>query len=213
MADAAARRYAGRFARGMARGKLRGDPVYRALIERGVADAPSVTDLGCGRGLLFALILEARTQPLPPVLRGVEIVPRAVRIARAACGSETTILHEDLAGAPSLPADVVTLLDVLHYLPLADHDRLLERAVASLNPGGRLFVREADGGAGPGFRAVQVSERLAALARGEGWRAFAYRPAHDWARRLERLGTSVVVAPMGGGTPFANVLLEARAAA
>jgi len=215
LTDLAARRYApaGHFARGMARGKLRNDPVYRALLERGVAEAASVTDLGCGRGLLLALILEARTGPPVPMLRGIEIRSAEVHAARAACGPETTILHGNLADAVPPPSQIVTLVDVLHYLPAAHQDRLLERAAAALNPGGTLFVREADGGAGPGFHAVRLSERIAALVRGEGMRPFVYRPAEDWVRRLERLGLSVAVAPMGRGTPFANVLLEARAAA
>lgn len=213
--ESAARRYAraGRFARGMARGKLRSDPIYRALLERGVAEARSVTDLGCGVGLLLALILEARRDPLLPRLCGVELRPSAARRAREACGADTAIVEGNLESAPVPPSEIITLVDVLHYMSAAEQDRVLERARAALLPHGRLYVREADGSAGAGFRAVQLSERLAALARGEGWRPFAYRRAEAWARRLEQMGLEVAVTPMGSGTPFANVLLEARGAA
>ena len=56
------RRFArsGSFAKYYARGKLRHDPVYFALLERGlVPDGARVLDLGCGQGLLLALLLEA----------------------------------------------------------------------------------------------------------------------------------------------------------
>jgi len=212
LSEAAAARYAraGRFAAGVARGKMRADPVYRALLERGVADAASVTDLGCGRGYLLALILESCAGALAPRLSGVELAASAARLARLACGEGATITQADLAVAPVPRSEVVTLIDVLHYLPLAAQDALLARACAALAPDGRLFIREADAGAGAGFQAVRFSERLAALARGDGFRSFGFRRADELARRLEACGVSVVSRPMGAGTPFANILLEAR---
>jgi SAM-dependent methyltransferase len=211
-AEAAAARYApaGRFAVGLARGKMRSDPVYRALMERGIADAASVTDLGCGRGYLLALILESRAGSPPPRLCGVEIAARAAHHARLACGEQASISQADLASAAVPRSEAVALIDVLHYLPGAAQDALLERACAALEPGGRLFVRDADAGAGAGFLAVRFSERLAALARGEGFRPFDFRRGEEWVRRLEACGTSVASRPMGAGTPFANILLEAR---
>ncbi|HEX4822743.1 MAG TPA: methyltransferase domain-containing protein [Candidatus Polarisedimenticolaceae bacterium] len=215
LVDRTARRYvaSGRFAMGMARGKLAGDPVYRALLERGIAESPSLSDLGCGRGLLLALVLEAADGRTPPALTGVEVGGSLARQAQAACGAAATISIQDLATAPPVPATVFAAIDVLHYLASVDQDRLLERIARVLPPRGRLFVREADGGAGAGFRAVQASERFFALLRGEGRRPFAYRSAEDWRRRLELLGLAVEVTPMGAGTPFRNVLLEARASA
>jgi trans-aconitate methyltransferase len=195
---------------GVARGKMRSDPVYRALLERGVAEAASVTDLGCGRGYLFALILESRAGAPPPRLSGVELAASAVRLARLACGEGATITQADLEVAPVPRSEVVTLIDVLHYLPVAAQDALLARVCGTLEPGGRLFIREADAGAGAGFLAVRFSERLAALARGEGFRPFGFRQGDELARRVEACGMSVVSRPMGAGTPFANILLEAH---
>ena len=215
LTDGAARRYAasGRFAMGMARGKIAGDPVYRALLDRGIAGASSVNDLGCGRGLVLALILEAARDRTPPRLAGIEVVASLARQAQAACGTAATIAVEDLAAARPAPAEAILLVDVLHYLSPFEQDRLLERVTAALPRDGRLFVREADGAAGAGFRAVQASERFFALLRGESRRQFAYRSAEAWTRRLESLGLAVRTAPMGTGTPFGNVLLEARASA
>ena len=212
--EAARRRYApmGRFEAGWARGKMRADPVFRALLDRGLAEAPSVTDLGCGRGYLLALLLEAREGSGRARLGGVELAPRAVAVARRACGDGASVREADLAEASPEPADVIALIDVLHYLSLDAQDRLLDTIAGSLPPGGRLFVREADAGRGAAFHAVRLAERLRALGRGDGFRPFRYRSASDLGRRLESLGLAVSIQPMGDGTPFANVLLEARSA-
>jgi SAM-dependent methyltransferase len=213
--NSASARYApaGRFEDRLARGKIAADPVYRVLLDRGTAEAASVTDLGCGRGYLPALILEARARPEPPLLHGVELAARPAALARLACGDALELLTGDLTQAAIPPAAVITLLDVLHYLPRAAHERLLERCAAALAPGGRLFIRDADAGAGAGFLAVRLAERVATIGRGHALRRFAYRHADELARTLASYGLSVTVEAMGQGTPFANVLLEARAPA
>ncbi len=215
LANEAMTRYAGatRVAHGMMLGKLRGDPVYRELLHRGIDAAPRVVDLGCGRGLLLSLILAARGSGTHPVLHGIELDPAAACAARRALGDTATIVEGDLAEEAMPPCDVVTLLDVAHYLPVPVQDDLLARIRAAVVPGGRLFLREADAAAGAGFLAVRAAERLAAIACGHGFRRFAYRSSAEWSRRLEAAGFSVAATPMSAGTPFANVLMEARAGA
>jgi SAM-dependent methyltransferase len=213
--DAVAARYApaGKFERGLAGGKLRFDPAYRALLDRGVAEADAITDLGCGRGYLPALILETRADPKPAVLHGIEVGKRRAALARLACGPALTVHERDLADADVPRANVITIVDVLHYMPRAAQDALLARCARALAPRGRLFIRDADAAAGVGFWAVRIAERAASLSRGDGFRAFAYRRSDELARTLEGLGLSIVTEAMGRGTPFANVLLEARAPA
>jgi hypothetical protein len=96
---------------------------------------------------------------------------------------------------------------------VAVQDDLLSRIRSALPPGGRLFVREADAAGGAGFLAVRVAERLAAIARGNGFRRFAYGSTAEWSHRLEAAGFSITTTPMSAGTPFANDLIEARAGA
>ena len=208
----AAARYGaqGRLAAGSARGKLTFDPVYRALIERGIARAGPLADLGCGRGLLLALVLESCGPARPPMLCGIEISPAAAHAARRALGDAASVVEGDLGTAAVPACEVAALLDVLHYLPADAQDRVLARVRASLRPGGRLFLREADAGAGAGYLAVRLSERLASAARGQPLRRFAYRSVEAWTDRLRALGFETEVAPMGMGTPFSNVLIEAR---
>ena len=195
------------------RGKLRANPVYRELLDRGIAAAPRIVDLGCGRGTLLSLILAAGGGGVRPALYGIEIDPKAARAASRALGDAATIVEGDLAEEAIPPCDVVTLLDVAHYLPVHAQDDLLARIRVALPPGGRLFVREVDAAAGAGFLAVRAAERLASIARGDGFRRFAYRTVSELSRRLEAIGFTVAATPMGRGTPFSNVLLEARARA
>lgn len=204
---------AGHIARMTIRGKMRIDPVYRELLHRGIADAGSIVDLGCGRGLLLSLILAARRNGAKPELHGVELASSRAAVARAALGGAATIVQADVASAAVPSCDVVTLLDVAHYLPEAVQDDLWTRVRKALPVGGRFFVREADAAAGAGFLAVRAAERIAAVLGGDGRRRFAYRASSELIRRLESAGFAVEADPMSRGTPFANVLLEARARA
>ena len=213
--ETAARRYAtcGRSVYWSVRSKLALDPVYAALADD-LALAGSVVDLGCGRGLALAVALATRPERAPrPTLVGIERSRAALAIARCALREEASLLEVDLASATIPRTEVVLLLDVLHYLDPGAQDVLLDRARGALAPGGRIVVREANASAGVRFTAVRLSERLMALSRGEPAQRFAYRSASAWAEALARRGLEVTTAPMGGGTPFANVLLVGRAPA
>ena len=90
-------RNAGLFAYKFARGKLRGDPVFRALLERGLLrDRGRILDLGCGQGLLYAWLKAAQHSyesghwpaewppaPRPISTRGIELMGRDVERAGA----------------------------------------------------------------------------------------------------------------------------------
>jgi hypothetical protein len=102
----------------------------------------------------------------------------------------------------------VLLLDVLHYLAAGEQERLLDRAVAALVPGGRLILREADAAGGAAFRRTRAAERLCAIGRGHFRQRFHFRTAGEWIERLRARGLDVVALPMSQGTPYANVLIE-----
>jgi uncharacterized protein (DUF2062 family)/SAM-dependent methyltransferase len=209
-----------------ARAKLRGDPVYRAVLSSGwVPPSGMLLDVGCGQGLLLALLAEAadaaRDGHWPPPgwppapsdvrLHGIELRPRAAELARYAVGDAADIQTGDAdeAAFPE-PLDVVALFDVLHLVDADTQARLITRIAAAMRPGGLLLVREADAAAGWRFRMVRLGNRLTALARGHWRPRFAFRTAAEWRAALAELGFEVAVAPMGDGTPFANVLLVAR---
>lgn len=194
------------------RGKLRRDPVYFALLESGLLPRSGLlVDLGCGRGILLALLAAARElEPSALALLGVERRRKLVAVAAGALGGEAEIREADLASYAPPPCRAVVLLDVLHYLDARGQGAIIERAVASLEPGGVLVLREADAGRGWRFAVTRAAERLAALARGHVRQRFRYRSAAAWRELLEGLGLTVTSAPMWAGTPFGNVLLAAR---
>jgi uncharacterized protein (DUF2062 family)/trans-aconitate methyltransferase len=204
-----------------ARGKLRHDPVYFSLLRQGLLPPEGrLLDLGCGRGIVFALVLGARELwakgkyphgwALPPprlTFHGIEGRPRTAEAAREALEDRAEIVTGDLRALDYPQADAVLLLDVLHYLPAADQEAVLAKAVAALHPGGVLFLREANAAAGWRFTATRAQERLSALLRRHWGQRFHYRSAGEWGDLLEGLGLTVDAQPMGMGTPYGNVLV------
>jgi uncharacterized protein (DUF2062 family)/trans-aconitate methyltransferase len=226
-----ARRYkdAGMFHWEFVRGKLRHDPLYFNLLRRGFLPPEGLLlDLGCGRGILFSLLLAARdlhtqgTYPpdwAPPpsslTFHGIEGRLKTAEAAREALSGEATIETGDLRNVRDVDfpkAEAILLLDVLHYLPAPAQETLLTRIAEALAPGGVLLIRDADAGAGWRFTATRIQERFSSLARGDFRQRFHYRSAAEWRDLLEKLGLTVDVQPMGMGTPYANVLLAARRA-
>jgi SAM-dependent methyltransferase len=212
-----------------ARGKLGNDPVFAALLRMQVfASGARVLDLGCGRGLLAAWFLAAEAmaargywnaQPAPPQqlqFRGVELMAR-----EADCGNQALqpLYGErvQLQGGAMQDADLsdcqsIVILDVLHYLPIAAQDRMLDRIRAALPSGGQLVTRIGNADGGTGFRISQLVDRCMAFAQGHRLERMWCRPLSAWVAALEARGFAVQATPMSAGTPFANVLLVARLA-
>jgi SAM-dependent methyltransferase len=226
LAKRAARRYPphDRFARHFAYFKLTGDPAFRHLLENGLLRGRErLLDLGCGQGMLEALLAAARQEPeawpsgwppppVPRTIRGIELDRRAAERARTAADERTTIDRGDIRALPFGAADAIVILDVLHYIEPAAQDSVLERVRAALAPGGVLLLRVADARPTLRFRVTIAVDRLSLGLRGGRPGAYHCRPLEAWRRRLGELGFEVEARAMSGGTPFANVLLLAHAA-
>jgi len=220
--EAAAGRYrdAGNAVRHFARWKYRLDPVYLALLRRGrLPDRGRLLDLGCGDGLLLALILAARDAyragawpegwPAPPMhleLAGIEHEPGPAQSARAALGDQAAIEQADVRKTGFPGCSAVVLLDVLFYMREGEQADVLDRAARALDPGGLLLLREADADAGLAFQLTRAGERAREIGRGRWRNRLHYRGANAWTGLLEALGFTVDAEPMSAGTPFANVL-------
>jgi len=217
-------RRAGRFAYHFARGKLRGDPVFRALLERGLLHGRAhILDLGCGQGLLTAWLRAAahchergiwpRGWPAPPrarTIRGMELSAREVARARCALGAECEVERADIRGTAFGNADAVVLLDVLHYMSPESQRDVLERVRAALPQHGLLLLRVGDAEGGVRFRLSRWGDQLVALLRGRGLLRLHCRSIGQWRELLRECHFDSTAQSMSGGT-FTNVLLIAHA--
>jgi SAM-dependent methyltransferase len=215
---------AGKLAWYAARSKLRLDPVYFALLMRGVLpDAGTLLDLGCGRGVLLVLLAAAKEQfqrgewpaswPAPPMrlgMRGVELRKEFVEAARLALQGKAGVEQNDIRKIDLPPCAAIVMLDVLYHLNDSEQTRILEAAARALQPGGVLVVREADANGGLAFQLTHWGDRFATALRGGFLGEREYRGASQWTALLQALGLSVSAEPMSRGTPFANVLFVAR---
>ena len=207
-----------------ARNKLGQDPFFPALLRLGiVSDDARILDLGCGQGLLGALLFSAHELyqsgvwpadwPAPPKsvrLYGIELQKREAGWGRSALSGRATVVRGDLRSAVLPDADLVVILDVLHYLNPDAQCRVLERIAHSLRGGGTLLLRVGDAAAGWRTLFTRLTDKFSTLVRGLGWPPHYCRPVGEWTSLLDRYGFSVAAEPMSAGTLFANVLLIAQ---
>ena len=204
-----------------ARGKLRRDPVYRAILGRVLSGGETLVDIGCGQGLTLAVIADAgrlyrqrqwpADQDAPPEFTrviGIESRARVAALATRALGEEAHIVHAFAPeGLPSTLSSAL-LFDVLHLMTPADQERLLEALTSRVERGGVVLVREADASAGWSFQAVKIGNRVKNLLVGNWRQTFHFRTSDDWQQLFARHGWTVARQQMGEGTPFANVLFR-----
>ena len=204
--------------------KIRFDPVFFAILKSGlIQDRARVLDLGCGQGLLLALLNTADSQyrrgvwaddlASPPAhlrMQGIEMRAHEVATARRALGDEAVISERNLVSSEIPAADVMVMLDVLHYLDDSSQVNLIQRIAKSIPRDGLLLVREADAGGGKSFRLTKFAEQFASINRGNWHQRFCFRSRDEWNALFQANGFAVSDMPMSEGTPFANLLWVAR---
>lgn len=121
---------------------------FRSLVAR--TPAGKVADVGCGHGLLSALL--AQDSPRRQVL-GVDPDGRSIRWARVVAGALPNVSFREATIEQLLPEhegsfDAVVVAHVLFLLPEAEARRFLTVAFQLLKPGGRLLVTEAEADGG-----------------------------------------------------------------
>jgi len=221
-------RLLGNFAWRFARGKLGGDPAFAGLLQRGLIPSHArILDIGCGRGLLAALLCGLDTHPGPSQdwpagwapaprgvsVRGIELMSRDVERARQALahlGARAEFVQGDMCLTDFGRADTIVILDVLHYVNHVAQDDVLRRVKTALLPGGTLLLRIGNATAGLPFRISNGIDIIVNFMRGNRVSRLYCRPLRDWQQTLTGLGFEVQTLPMHEGTPFANVLLVAR---
>jgi SAM-dependent methyltransferase len=216
----------GQWAWHWARGKLGHDPVFRGLLERGDLPARArVLDIGCGQGLMAALLQacadlqqQGRWPAAWPVAAsaraytGIELMPKDAARAQRALSTlplAPRFVCADMCRAELPACDVVVILDVLHYVDHAAQLGVLQRVRDALAPRGRLLVRVGDAASRRGFAVSQWVDHVVTVARGHRVPPTWGRTLGQWAALLQGLGFKVHAVPQSQGTPFANVLLVA----
>ncbi|HZV53901.1 MAG TPA: class I SAM-dependent methyltransferase [Rhodocyclaceae bacterium] len=227
--DEASRPYraAGHFGYHFARGKLGSDCIFREVLRQGVFPKTGrYLDLGCGQAVFASWLLAARGRyekgdwpsdwPEPPrviELRGFELMAKDVARGRAALADrepQVTIREGDICRTDFGQVDVVTILDVLHYIDYAGQEDVLRRVRAALPTGGLLVTRVGDAAAGLPFHICDWLDRAVTFVRGHRLPTLYCRRLADWRELLRNLGFEVETMPMSKGKPFANVMLIAR---
>ncbi len=230
--DAATEPYrpGGKFAYHFARGKLGTDPIFRSLLRQGlIPSGVRILDLGCGQAVFASWLLAARRlyeagnwpagwpeAPRIASLRGIELMPRDVARAHQALGADhpaARIELGDICACDFGSVDVVTILDVLHYIDPPRQEEVLRRVRTALAPGGRLILRIGDADGGLPFRISNWVDHVVTFVRGHRLPQLWCRPLAEWRALLEGLGFAVEAQPMSEGKPFANVMMVARLAA
>ncbi|MFZ0133725.1 MAG: MMPL family transporter [Desulfobacterales bacterium] len=125
-----------------ARFKMRFDPLFSELqqILKYGGDVKTIIDIGCGYGVPASWLLE-RFQDAR--LYGIEPSRERVRIASLAAGARGCIVQgraPDLSQVPR-PADLATMLDMVHFLDDEALPLTLARVAERLHADGRLIIR------------------------------------------------------------------------
>jgi uncharacterized protein (DUF2062 family) len=186
--------------------KLRTDPIVAAIV--GLPGAfGSLVDAGAGRGQLSLLVLElGRASDVV----GFDWDVRKTELAERAAGGDAHYFHADVRWVSWPAADTILLADVLHYLEPPEQDASLERAAASLRPGGRLLIREVQEARGWRTTVTRTAERVGRLLGYNQGVRLHFRPISELVERLESLGLRCETVSAGAG-PLSNALIVARA--
>jgi uncharacterized protein (DUF2062 family) len=204
-----ASRYAGgrRAAHGYVRGKLASDPVAARVASLGALG--EVADVGCGRGQLAVLLIEAGCATR---VRGTDWDGRKIDDANKAAAKTPALANVTFevgdARKGEIPeCDTVLFIDVLHYLTDDEQDAALTRAAGAARA--RVIVREIDPDRGWRSSVTRAQEWVTTgVGFNRGARARANpRSVEAIATTLRARGFTVNVQPCWGATPFANVLI------
>jgi len=194
-----------------ARIKLATDPLYAGVIDALRDSREPLLDLGCGIGLLAHWL---RASGFAADYHGVDNdaakLEAAVESTRHAQLDRVSFTHVDLASGFPEHEGSVTLLDVLQFVPPAEHARLIDAAIDSLTIDSVLVIRS--GLQRPGWR-LRLTRAVDRFSRWWGWMNAGpqrYPQRADLEAAFEARGVEAEFEPLRGRTPFENWLIVVR---
>lgn len=186
--------------------KLRTDPLTSQLA--GLSSARgSVLDVGCGRGQ-FGIFLRELGRVERVV--GFDWDERKIAAARFAEQGRARFAVGDARSADLPAADTILVLDVLHYLPIADQRALLARLASHVEPGGHLLIRDVDARGTSRSRLTRWFEGVATRIGYNRAASLHFRTADELVAELTALGLTCWIERDRAAGPLANVLIVAR---
>lgn len=181
------------------RGKLRFDPMFAELpgmlaLKKNIR---SIVDIGCGSGVPACWCLENFKAAR---ITGIEPDPERARIARIALGERGSVIQgwaQDMPPLAGGPADVVLLLDMLHYVDDEGVAAVFRRSFQLLAHGGILLTRfTIRPAARPSWSWHLENTRLQVAGR-KAW----YRSPETMAKLLGEAGFVVVINEITAANP------------
>lgn len=195
--------------KGYVRGKLRLDPMYGIVFEYLQGTNLPVLDLGCGIGIL-PYYLHHRGLRLR--ITGVDWDESRIAVAQQIAQTDyrnLSFLHQD-ALKPIPFQGHVTMLDLLHYIEVADQRPLLNRVAACIAPGGAAIIRQCPHDARFRFTLTNAVERIGHILGRHKGSTIAFPTRETIAQPFRERGFIEEILPMWGGTPFNNYLFVFR---
>jgi 2-polyprenyl-3-methyl-5-hydroxy-6-metoxy-1,4-benzoquinol methylase len=194
------------------RGRLASAPL-REVAKR--APSGRIVDIGCGHGLMVALLAHQRPER---TVVGLDPDPRKIDWARASVGTLPNVSLEvgtvqALAARAPQSFDAAVVCDVLYLLPRSDWRGFLEACRALLKPGGALLLKEAEADRSWRYYKCLAQERLMVqvLRRTQSSGGLGFVPRAEMELELSHAGfelDEVVGLSKGYTTP--HVLFSAR---
>ncbi|RKG98028.1 class I SAM-dependent methyltransferase [Corallococcus carmarthensis] len=176
----------------------------------------TVADIGCGHGLLSAVM--ALAVPERRVL-GVDLDERKVHWAKQALSGLPNVTLdvgsvEDLARTQPHALDAVVVCDVLYLLPDAKWSGFLQSVRGLLKPGGRFLLKEVEGDHSWKHAKALAQEwvMVSLLGRTKASGGMVLKPRVDGVRLLRDAGFEVrEVVGLGEGYTTPHLLYDAEA--
>lgn len=176
----------------------------------------AILDVGCGHGALVALLAAGRAQDRR--VTGIDPDPRKVAWARASVGRLPNVdvrmgTAEQLLVERAGAFDAVVVADVMYLLPTELWEGFLLATLALLRPGGRLFLKEAEGdGSWRHLKCVlQELAMVHLLRRTRSSGGLGLAPRAFTEAILRKIGfEDVRSTPMSAGYTTPHLLIEAR---